>query len=97
MNGRPSAHGRVCFKCIAKLSPRETAQVNWQIVLEDKCQICSVKGLAPEAFTKPFLDFLRENPTVFHAVDYFKTKLDGAGYVEVFAPAGPFTLIFDKR
>lgn len=44
-----------------------------------------IKELKPEAFTKPFLDFLLENPTVFHAVDYFKSKLNDAGYTEVFA------------
>ncbi|KAL2260039.1 hypothetical protein VTK26DRAFT_6097 [Humicola hyalothermophila] len=41
------------------------------------------KDLKPEAFTKPYLDFMTENPTVFHAVDYFKEKLLKAGYKEL--------------
>jgi len=41
----------------------------------------------PEEYVKPFTDFLTENPTVFHAVDYFAKKLTGAGYTKV----GPST------
>lgn len=46
------------------------------------CRFC---GLAskPESFTKPFCDFLTENPTIFHAVGYFKDKLDDGGFTEV--------------
>lgn len=36
-----------------------------------------------EEYTKPFCDFLTENPTVFHAVDYFKRKLKANGFTEV--------------
>jgi len=39
--------------------------------------------LRPEAFTKPYCNFMTENPTVFHAVGYFKEKLLKAGYEEV--------------
>ncbi|KAG4442037.1 hypothetical protein IFR05_002505 [Cadophora sp. M221] len=35
---------------------------------------------SPEAYCQPFCDFLTENPTVFHAVDYFGTKLEKAGF-----------------
>ncbi|KAL2067602.1 hypothetical protein VTL71DRAFT_2027 [Oculimacula yallundae] len=35
---------------------------------------------SPEAYCQPFCDFLTENPTVFHAVDYFGTKLERAGF-----------------
>jgi hypothetical protein len=38
---------------------------------------------APEAYTQPFCDFLTENPTVFHAVDYFERKLGKAGFTKV--------------
>ncbi|KAI1871849.1 hypothetical protein JX265_005835 [Neoarthrinium moseri] len=41
------------------------------------------KDLKPEDFTKPFTDFLQENPTVFHAVDYFKRKATKQGYTEL--------------
>jgi hypothetical protein len=42
---------------------------------------CLVKPV--EEYTKPFCNFLTENPTVFHAVDYFKTKLKANGFTEV--------------
>ncbi|RDW84519.1 hypothetical protein BP6252_02109 [Coleophoma cylindrospora] len=38
---------------------------------------------APETYTQPFLDFLTENSTVFHAVDYFAEKLKKAGFVKL--------------
>jgi hypothetical protein len=34
---------------------------------------------SPEAYTQPFCDFLTDNPTVWHTVSYFETKL-GGGY-----------------
>lgn len=42
---------------------------------------------APEAYTQPFCDFLTENPTVFHAVDYFERKLGKAGFKKVCSPS----------
>ncbi|UKZ72905.1 hypothetical protein TrVFT333_000542 [Trichoderma virens FT-333] len=83
MNGRPPLDNRACLSCISRLSASEVCQVNWHVDEENKCKLCAVRDLKPEAFTKPFLDFLRENPTVFHAVDYFKTKLRQSGYVEL--------------
>ena len=38
---------------------------------------------SPADYTQPFADFLTENPTVFHCVDHFKTKLSKAGFTEV--------------
>ena len=38
---------------------------------------------SPEAYCQPFCDFLTQNPTVFHAVDYFGTKLEKAGFKKV--------------
>lgn len=37
----------------------------------------------PEAYAEPFIKFLGDNPTVFHAVDYFAEKLTAAGYTKV--------------
>jgi hypothetical protein len=37
----------------------------------------------PAAYTKPFCDFLTENPTVFHAVAHFEERLGKAGFVKV--------------
>lgn len=43
----------------------------------------------PEAYTRPFCDFLQESPTIFHAVDYFKSKLAKDGFQEVSGPEAP--------
>ena len=42
---------------------------------------------SPEAYTKPFCDFLTENPTVWHAVQYFEKKLGAAGFKKVCVPS----------
>jgi len=34
-------------------------------------------------YTQPFLDFINENPTVFHTVEYFESKLHKAGYIKL--------------
>ncbi|KAK0719905.1 peptidase M18 [Lasiosphaeris hirsuta] len=41
------------------------------------------KDLKPEDFTKPYCDFMTANPTVFHAVGYFKEQLAKAGFKEL--------------
>jgi aminopeptidase I len=38
---------------------------------------------SPEAYTKPFCDFLTNNPTVFHAVDDIASELKDAGYKQL--------------
>jgi hypothetical protein len=40
-------------------------------------------SLNPSDFTKPFLDFMTNNPTVFHAVDYFSKKLEAKGFTKL--------------
>jgi len=43
----------------------------------------NAKDLKPENFTKPYCEFMTENPTVFHATAYFKEKLLKVGYKEL--------------
>lgn len=38
---------------------------------------------SPAEYTKPFTDFLTENPTVWHAVSYFEDKLQKAGFTKL--------------
>ncbi|KAG6002638.1 hypothetical protein E4U54_000827 [Claviceps lovelessii] len=84
MDGRPARENRVCARCIHKLAGHEVAQVNrWHLAGEQTCRLCQVAQCKPEAFTKPFCDFLRENPTVFHAVDYFQRKLTDCGFEQL--------------
>lgn len=47
------------------------------------CYICNMKALKPESFTEPFCRFLTDNPTIFHAVGYFKDQLNAADFKEV--------------
>lgn len=44
---------------------------------------------SPEKYSKPFCDFLTENPTIFHAVKYFEGKLQEAGYEKVWLTSLP--------
>ncbi|EHY54988.1 vacuolar aminopeptidase 1 [Exophiala dermatitidis] len=37
-------------------------------------------AFSPENYTKPYLEFMTNNPTVFHAVSAFTTQLEKAGY-----------------
>jgi len=34
----------------------------------------------PSTYTKPFLDFISTNPTVFHCIDHFTQRLDKNGF-----------------
>ncbi|KAF5133180.1 Vacuolar aminopeptidase 1 [Metarhizium anisopliae] len=85
MDGRASRENRACASCISKLTPSEIGQVNWHLAQDQACRLCQVAQCKPEAFTKPFCDFLQENPTVFHTVDYFKRKLSDSGFEELSA------------
>ena len=35
------------------------------------------------SYTQPFLDFINENPTVFHTVAYFESKLHTEGFIRL--------------
>lgn len=50
------------------------------------CQACALSNPSPETFTEPFCNFLRDNPTIFHSVEYFKKKAAAIGYKEVCSP-----------
>lgn len=68
-----------------------TQDVRWYLEaevqrLEDKLSETGggYKGVKePEEYTKPFCDFLTENPTVFHTVDHFAKKLTAVGFKKV--------------
>ena len=83
MDGRETKENRACSSCIAKLAPREVEQVNWHLSDDQPCRLCQVAQCKPEAFTQPFCSFLQENPTIFHTVEYFRSKLGHMGFEEV--------------
>ncbi|MCJ1224596.1 hypothetical protein MMC12_001241 [Toensbergia leucococca] len=37
----------------------------------------------PESYTKPFLSFISDNPTVFHAVTHFSQQLESHGFAQL--------------
>ena len=39
--------------------------------------------LQPESYTSPFLSFISDNPTVFHAVAYFAKRLEFFGFIKL--------------
>ncbi|KHO01435.1 vacuolar aspartyl aminopeptidase Lap4 [Metarhizium album ARSEF 1941] len=83
MDGRTCRENRACASCISRLMPSEIGQVN--LADDQTCRLCRVARCEPEAFTKPFCDFLQENPTVFHTVHYFQRKLSDSGFKELSA------------
>lgn len=83
MDGRHPRENRVCKSCSLKLSVDQIHQIVWTMGKDDPCMLCQMAEIKPEAYTKPFTDFLQENPTVFHTVDYFEKKLGKLGFKKV--------------
>ncbi|KAF9874984.1 aminopeptidase I zinc metalloprotease [Colletotrichum karsti] len=81
MDGRPAASNPVCESCWNALRYSEVKQTTR--ASPSACKLCAVSAGKPEAYTQPFVDFLSENPTIFHAVSYFKSKLAAAGFTEL--------------
>lgn len=67
----------------AQRAPYEAQALGIRSRHHDDRQAQSAASIKPEEFTKPFCEFLTENPTIFHSVDYFKKKLENVGYKEV--------------
>jgi len=70
-------------------SERRDAQENWQKEANEYLHRYGItitgdnKLKSAEEYCQPFCEFLTENPTVFHAVDYFEKKLNKAGFTKV--------------
>ncbi|KAB5575485.1 peptidase M18 [Coniochaeta sp. 2T2.1] len=75
---RSQVDNTVCVSCYSQLTQRERLLVT--LALTEKCRLCAFKEVKPEAFTKPYCEFMTENPTVFHTVGHAKSKLEAAGY-----------------
>lgn len=75
-------NNKACVDCVARLT-REQRRRFVEAPSGQACIICDLKSTKPENFTKPFVDFLTENPTIFHAVEHFKGKLSAVGFTEV--------------
>ncbi|KAG7126699.1 Transcription elongation factor S-II like protein [Verticillium longisporum] len=85
MAGRSPQENPVCTPCFLTLRSVDHPHVRLSSAAE--CRLCAVSAGKPEAYTKPFCDFLTENPTIFHTVAHFKTKLADAGFKELPARA----------
>ena len=83
MDGRNPHDNHICAACVSKLAPSEVAQTCWLVTEDERCRLCGIAECKPEAFIKPFTDFMEENPTIFHTVEYFKKKLEHVGFTEV--------------
>jgi aminopeptidase I len=94
MDGRNPRDNRACSSCIATLTASEVGQVNWHLTEDEPCRLCQIAAIKPEAYTKPFIDFLEENPTVFHTVDYFERKLSHLGFKKVCGPEIQHVVVF---
>ncbi|KAI5867199.1 aminopeptidase I zinc metalloprotease-domain-containing protein [Durotheca rogersii] len=74
----------LCDSCYRDIADRRTKSLSFQLTSDrGSCSCCDVLASKPEAFTEPFCKFLQENPTVFHAVSYFKDKMIALGYKEL--------------
>ncbi|EFX00447.1 aspartyl aminopeptidase [Grosmannia clavigera kw1407] len=91
MSQRPAAKNTICADCAYRMSLDEVKQCRVffggekAVMDSQECVICSWKTGNPAAFTWPYLNFMTENPTIFHAVDYFKQILRVAGFEELTA------------
>ncbi|KAI0023647.1 aminopeptidase-like protein [Xylariomycetidae sp. FL0641] len=74
----------LCDSCYRDIPECRTAFLPLQLAeRQSECSSCKVMMASPDAFTEPFCTFLQENPTVFHAVDYFKAKMTALEYAEL--------------
>ncbi|ORY71115.1 aminopeptidase I zinc metalloprotease [Pseudomassariella vexata] len=72
---------KLCADCCS-LATGQFASLSRRVESE-QCAVCQIREGKPEAFTRPFCKFLEDNPTIFHAVDYFKSKAKKLGYTEL--------------
>lgn len=83
MDRAARSDNKVCVSCAVRLSSEQRRHTVELSSGRRGCTICDLKASKPESFTKPFCQFLTENPTIFHAVVYFKEKLNAVGFTEV--------------
>ena len=63
---------------LEQLAPQSTCEARQQ--KQEKGTPLTIK---PEAYTQPFLNFLTENPTVFHAVSHMCKRLEDYGFIKL--------------
>ncbi|KAI1332155.1 aminopeptidase-like protein [Xylariaceae sp. FL0255] len=74
----------LCDSCYRDIPESRTGSTLLQLTdKQSSCSVCMVRLSKPEAYTQPFCSFLQENPTIFHAVNYFKRKMEPLGYKEL--------------
>ncbi|PHH81232.1 hypothetical protein CDD82_1209 [Ophiocordyceps australis] len=81
--GSDAPNAEACTSCLSKLQSYERAFFTQRKLDTEPCQLCLLTKCRPEAFTEPFMSFLRNNPTVFHVVEHFRKKLHQAGFQEL--------------
>ncbi|KAI1096652.1 aminopeptidase I zinc metalloprotease-domain-containing protein [Rostrohypoxylon terebratum] len=74
----------LCDSCYRDIPDHRTDSIVLRLKDDrSSCSSCKVMSTNPEAFTEPFLKFMQENPTIFHAVGYFTDKAMSLGYTEL--------------
>lgn len=66
-------------KSSAQLPRRPLDSRNIEITNDGKLP----SSIVPESYAEPFCDFMTSNPTVFHAVDSFSSRLEDHGYARL--------------
>ncbi|KAF3920992.1 hypothetical protein ABW20_dc0105690 [Dactylellina cionopaga] len=85
-SGTPPSDSEITVQSASAPFIPEPATINsgttsWGVARPPKPPTAS--DLSPEDYTNPFLTFMTDNPTVFHVVDAFATRLKANGFVEL--------------
>ncbi|MCJ1475787.1 hypothetical protein MMC13_004451 [Lambiella insularis] len=59
------------------------AQMDNIVPHEAPLPVTAASSIKPEAYTQPFLRFISQNPTVFHAVAHFSKQLSSHGFTKL--------------
>ncbi|KAL2760386.1 hypothetical protein ACRALDRAFT_2039034 [Sodiomyces alcalophilus JCM 7366] len=86
MANRPASENLICAPCLSTIPPPNRPVIH-HVVSTDTCRLCALRTGDPAAYTKPFCDFMTDNPTVFHTVAHFRAQLTDAGFEELPARA----------
>ncbi len=79
MSNRHHDENGICIDCLLQLEPAMASRCTASQA-PAHCTICAFKSDDPAVFTKPYLDFMTNNPTIFHTVDHLTEKLAAAGF-----------------
>jgi aminopeptidase I len=74
---------RIATPQVLGLRPISPTCLNTSTLIPDDNDTPFSKEIRPEDYTKPFCDFMTNNPTVFHTVAGLSSRLESHGYVKL--------------